>query len=73
MARLIKAVLQGNPQSQAEMSGVWNDTRPSYNSYGQGGYQNRNQQSGSAMAPHQDTQSGQKDPNAMDVDRTQEQ
>ena len=25
------------------------------------------------MAPHQDTHSGQKDPNAMDVDRTQEQ
>ena len=34
--------------------------------------QHRNQSTGSATAPCQNTQSGQKDPNAMDVDRTQE-
>ena len=59
-------------QSQAGMSGVQNDTQPSYNPYGQGGYQNRSQQSGSATTPHQDTRTGQKDPNVMDVDRMQE-
>ena len=59
-------------QSQAGTPGVWNDTRPSYNSYGQGGYQNRNQSTGSVTAPHQDNRMGQKDPNAMDIDRTQE-
>ena len=59
-------------QSQAGTPGVQNDSRQSYNNYKQGGYQNRNQQSGSAMMPHQDTRTGQKDPNAMDVDRTQE-
>ena len=60
-------------QSQAGMSGIRNDTRQSYNSYGQGGYQNRNQTStGSATVPCQDYRSGQKDPNAMEVDRTQE-
>ena len=60
--------------NQTEMPGVWNDTWPSYNnSYGQGGYQNRGQTSSeSATAPHQDYRSGQKDFNAMDVDRTQE-
>ena len=61
-------------QSQAGMSGVQNDSRQSYNNnYGQGGYQNRNQSTGSAMASRQDYRSGQKDPNAMEVDRTQEQ
>ena len=59
-------------QSQAGTSGVWNDTRPSYNSYGQGSYQNQSQQSGLVTTPHQDTRTGQKDPNAMDVNRTQE-
>ena len=60
-------------QNQAGISRVQNDFQQSYNSYGQDGYQNRSQQSGSATAPHQDNHSGQKDPNAMDVDRTQEQ
>ena len=40
---------------------------------GQGGYQNQSQQSGSAMMPCQDNHTGQKDPNVMDVDWTQEQ
>ena len=53
------------------MSGVWNDSRQSYNSYGQGGYQNWSQQSGLTTALHQDNHSGQKDSNAMDVDQTQ--
>ena len=60
------------PQSQAGTSLEQNAPRPSYNSYGQGGYQNRSQQSGSTAAPHQEYKPGQKDPNAMDVDRTQE-
>ena len=61
------------PSNQAGTPGVRNDSRTSYNNYGQGGYQNRSQtSSGSAMAPHQDTRSGQKDPNAMDLNRTQE-
>ena len=60
------------PQNQAGTSGVWNDTQPLYNSYGQGGYQNRNQTTRSATAPRQDYKLGQKDPNAMDVDHTQE-
>ena len=61
------------PQSQASTSSERNAPRSTYNnSYGQGGYQNRNQQSGSATAPRQEYKSGQKNPNAMDVDRTQE-
>ena len=61
-------------QSQAGTLLEQNAPRSTYNnSYGQGGYQNRSQQSGSAMMPRQDTQMGQKDPNAMNVDRTQEQ
>ena len=61
------------PQSQAGTPGVRNDSWPSYNNNTNGqGYQNRNQSTGSVTAPHQNTQSGQKDPNAMDVDRTQE-
>ena len=60
-----------SPQSQAGMPGVQNDSWQSYNNYGQGGYQNRSQSSTRlAMAPHQDNRSGQKDPNAMDIDRT---
>ena len=59
-------------QSQAGMPRVWNDSRQSYNNYGQGGYQNWNQQTGSVTAPCQDNCTGQKDSNAMDVDRTQE-
>ena len=60
-------------QSQAGMPGIWNDTWPSYNSYRQGGYQNRSQtSSGLVMVLHQDTCLGQKDPNTMDVNRTQE-
>ena len=44
------------PQSQAGMPGVQNDSWPSYNnSYRQGDYQNRNQQSGLATVPRQDT------------------
>ena len=61
------------PQSQAGTLSERNAPRSTYNSYGQGGYQNRNQQSGSVTVPRQDNRSGQKDPNAMDVDRTQEQ
>ena len=61
------------PSNQAGISGVRNDSRASYNNYGQGGYQNRGQSStGSATAPCQDNRSGQKDPNAIDVDQTQE-
>ena len=61
------------PSNQAGTPRVRNDSRTSYNNYRQGGYQNRAQtSSGSATAPHQNTQSGQKDPNAMDIDRTQE-
>ena len=60
-------------QLQAETSGVWNDTWPSYNNYRQGDYQNRSQtSSGSATVPHQNYKLGQKDPNPMDVDRAQE-
>ena len=59
-------------QSQAGTSGVQNDSRASYNNYGQGSYQNRNQTTGLAMAPRQDNRTGQKNPNAMDVDLTQE-
>ena len=60
-------------QNQAGMPRVWNDSRPSYNNnMNRQGYQNRNQSTGSATAPRQEYQSGQKDPNAMDVDRTQE-
>ena len=55
------------PQSQAGMPGIWNDTQQSYNSYGQGGYQNQGQSSTrSAMAPCQNNRLEQKDPNAMD-------
>ena len=62
------------PSNQAETPGVQNDTRQAYNNYGQDGYQNRGQtSSGSAMAPRQDTRSGQKDFNAMDMDHTQKQ
>ena len=62
------------PQSQAGTSGVRNDSWQSYNNYGQGGYQNWGQSStGSATVPRQDNRLGQKDPNTMDVDRTQEQ
>ena len=62
-----------SPQSQAGTPRVQNDSQQSYNNYGQGGYQNRGQtSSGSATAPRQDNRSGQKDSNAMDVDRTQE-
>ena len=61
-------------QSQAGTSGVRNDSQQSYNNnYGQGGYQNRNQSTGLVTVPHQDYRSGQKDPNAMEVDWTQEQ
>ena len=60
-------------QTQAGTPGVQNDTQQSYNSYRQGGYQNWSQQSGSVTAPHQEYKLGQKDPNAMDVNRTQEQ
>ena len=60
-------------QSQAGTSRVRNDSRALYNNYGQGGYQNRNQTTRSATVPRQDNRTGQKDPNAMDVDRTQEQ
>ena len=59
------------PQSQASTLGVQNDSRQ-YNSYGQSGYQNRSQQSGSVTALRQEYKPGQKDPNAMDVDHTQE-
>ena len=59
-------------QNQAGTSSERNAPRSTYNNYGQGGYQNRSQPSGSVMAPHQDNRSEQKDPNAMDVDRTQE-
>ena len=60
-------------QSQAGAPGVWNDSQQSYNNYGQGGYLNRGQSStGSATVPCQDNRPGQKDPNAMDVDCTQE-
>ena len=56
------------------MSLEQNAPRPSYNnSYRQGGYQNQSQQSELATAPRQDNRSGQKDPNAMDVNRMQEQ
>ena len=63
------------PQSQAGTSSERNAPRSTYNNYGQGGYQNRSQTSStrSATAPRQDNRSGQKDPNAMDVGRTQEQ
>ena len=62
------------PQNQAGMPRVQNDSQPSYNNNtNRQGYQNRNQSTGSAMVPHQEYRSGQKDPNAMDVDRTQEQ
>ena len=45
-----------------------------YNLYRQGGYQNQGQSStGSATVHYQDNRLGQKDPNAMDVDCTQEQ
>ena len=60
------------PQNQAGTPGVRNDSWQSYNNYGQGGYQNRNQTTRSATAPRQDYKPGQKDPNAMDVDCTQE-
>ena len=60
------------PQSQAGTPRVQNDSWSSYNSYGQEGYQNWNQQSGSVTVLCQDNRSGQKDPNAMDVDRMQE-
>ena len=61
------------PQSQAGTSSERNAPRSTYNSYRQGGYQNRGQSStGSATAPRQEYKPGQKDPNAMDVDRTQE-
>ena len=57
-------------QNQTGMPGVWNDSQPSYNnSYRQGGYQNRGQISGSVTVPHQDNRLGQKDSNAMEVDR----
>ena len=60
-------------QSQAGTSGVWSNSQASYNNYGQGGYQNQGQSSTrSVMAPWQDNKSGQRDPNAMDVDRIQE-
>ena len=59
-------------QSQAGTLSERNAPRQSYNNYGQGGYQNRNQTTGSATAPHQEYKSGQKDPNAMDADQTQE-
>ena len=56
-------------QSQAGTPRVRNDSWQSYNNYGQGGYQNRNQTStGSVTVPRQDNRSGQKDPNAMDVE-----
>ena len=43
------------PQNQAGTSSEWNAPRSSYtNTYGQGGYQNRNQTTGSATAPRQD-------------------
>ena len=61
------------PQNQTGMPGVWNDSRPSYNNMNRQGYQNRNQSTGLVTAPHQEYRPGQKDPNAMDVDRTQEQ
>ena len=61
------------PQNQAGTSSEQNASRPSYNnSYGQGGCQNRNQTTRSATVHHQDYKLGQKDPNAMDVDRMQE-
>ena len=61
-------------QSQASISSERNTPRSTYNNYRQGGYQNRSQtSSGLATVPHQDNRPGQKDPNAMDVDRTQEQ
>ena len=60
-------------QSQAETSSEQNAPRQSYNNYGQGGYQNWGQSStGSATVPRQDNRSGQKYPNAMVVDQTQE-
>ena len=60
-------------QSQAGTSRVQNDSWASYNNYGQGGYQNRGQlSSGPATAPCQDYKPGQKDPNAMEIDQTQE-
>ena len=62
-----------NPQTQAGTLLEWNAPRQSYNNYGQGGYQNRNQSStGLATAPRQEYKPGQKDLNAMNVDRTQE-
>ena len=66
------SAVRGPQQTQAGTSGVRNDTRPSYNSYRQGGYQNWSQQSGSVMAPRQEYKPEQKDPNVMDVDRMQE-
>ena len=60
-------------QSQAGTSIVHNDSWASYNNYGQGGYQNRGQSSSVlVMAPCQDYKPEQKDPNAMEVDQTQE-
>lgn len=58
-------------QTQAGTTGVQNDTCQYNNLYGQGGYQNRSQTSGSVMVLCQNT--GQKDSNAMEVDWTQKQ
>ena len=60
------------PQSQAGTLSEWNAPQSLNNNYRQGGYQNWSQQFGSVTASHQDNHSGQKDPNAMDVDQTQE-
>ena len=65
--------MRKSTQTQAGTLSEQNAPQPSYGSYEQGSYQNRSQtQSGSVTAPHQDYKLGQKDPNAMDVDYTQQ-